>query len=173
MNSSSDSDVMISLTSAEGDTFQVLQSQFTTEICYRCDGGTLIYNGATVDQNQSPQTTDAQLYANSTFRNILIGINEGYFKNAGPNISEAFPGQVPFATGDGSKYAQVLHENSNSYGFPYADSNLKVLITADPSKTLTMTICTDLEAIGYNNNTDNRKPKKKTANCFIYFTCSR
>lgn len=155
MNAQKETDVMISLKSAEGDTFEVLKSQFTTEICYRCDGGTLIYNGVTVDQNQSPQNTNDKMFANSTFRNILIGINEGYFTSAGPNESIDFPGDVPFATGQGSDYAKVLHENSNSYGFPYADSNLKVLVTASPSDMITMTICTDTEAIGYNGNTDN------------------
>ena len=154
MNVQDGTDVMISLKSAEGDTFEVLKSQFTTEICYRCDGGTLIYNGATVDQNQSPQNTNDKMFANSTFRNILIGINEGYFTADGPNKSLDFPGQVPFSTGQGSNYAKVLHENSNSYGFPYADSNLKVLITASPSDIITMNICTDTEAKGYNNNTN-------------------
>jgi len=155
MNVQNGTEVMISLKSAEGDTFEVLKSQFTTEICYRCDGGTLIYNGATVDQNQSPQDTNDKMYANSTFRNILIGINEGYFTVAGPNKSIDFPGEVPFSTGQGSDYAKVLHENSNSYGFPYADSNLKVLITSSLSDTITMNICTDTEAKGYNRNTDN------------------
>lgn len=155
MNAQKETDVMISLKSAEGDTFEVLKSQFTTEICYRCDGGTLIYNGAIVDQNQSPQNTNDKMFANSTFRNILIGVNEGYFTASGPNESINFPGDVPFSTGEGSDYAKVLHENSNSYGFPYADSNLKVLITASPSDTITMTICTDTEAKGYNGDTDN------------------
>jgi len=155
MNAKNETDVMISLVSTEGDTFEVLKSQFTTEICYRCDGGTLIYNGVTVDQNQSPQNTNDQMFSNSTFRNLLIGINEGYFTVVGPNKSIDFPGEVPFSTGQGSDYAKVLHQNSNSYGFPYADSNLKVLITASPSDTITMTICTDTEAIGYNSNTDN------------------
>ena len=155
MNAQNDTDVIISLKSAEGDTFEVLKNQFTTEICYRCDGGTLIYNGTTVDQNQSPQNTNDKMFANSTFRNILIGINEGYFTVGGPNKSLDFPGDVPFATGQGSDYAKVLHENSNSYGFPYADSNLKVLITALPSETITMNICTDTEAKGYNSDTDN------------------
>jgi len=150
MNVQNGTDVMISLKSAEGDTFEVFKNQFTTEICYRCDGGTLIYNGATVDQNQSPQNTNDKMSANSTFRNILIGINEGYFTAVGPNKTLDFPGEVPFATGQGNDYAKVLHENSNSYGFPYVDFNLKVLITASPSDTITMTICTDTEAKGYN-----------------------
>ncbi|ARV15890.1 beta-1,3-glucanase family protein [Polaribacter sp. SA4-12] len=167
MNAKKESEVMISLVSAEGDTFEVLKSQFTTEICYRCDGGTLIYNKATVDQNQSPQDSNDKMYANSTFRNILIGINEGYFKTEGPNISIDFPGEVPFSTGQGSDYAKVLHENSNSYGFPYADSNLKVLITALPSETITMTICKDTEAKGYNDNT-NDSPNQPTSGKFQF-----
>jgi hypothetical protein len=150
MNSSEGTDVMISLTAEDGTTLEVLQSQFTSEICYRCDGGTLSYNGGPqVDQNQSPQNTDAKLYANSTFRNILIGINEGYFTKDGPNASAGFAGDVPFTNDEGSDYAKVLHETSNSYGFPYADSNLKVLITAAPADTITLTICKDDEAFGY------------------------
>lgn len=154
MNAVKDTDPIISLTANNGDTLEVLKSQFNTTICYQCDGGTLIYNGKTVDQNQSPQNTNDKLYANSAFRNILIGINEGYFTKAGPNNSEDYAGQVPFATGEGSKYAQVLHENSNSYGFPYADSNLKVLIQAASSDTIDMTICTDSEAKGYSDDTN-------------------
>ncbi|WP_298882724.1 beta-1,3-glucanase family protein [uncultured Polaribacter sp.] len=167
MNAVNDTDVMISLKSEEGDTFEVLKSQFTTEICYRCDGGTLIYNGKTVDQNQSPQNTNDKMYANSTFRDILIGINEGYFTIKGPNKSIDFPGQVPFSTGQGSDYAKILHENSNSYGFPYADSNLKVLITAIPSDTITMTICKDDEAKGYNDDTTN-SPNQPTSGEFQF-----
>ena len=167
MNAKNNTDVMISLKSAEGDTFEVLKGQLTTEICYRCDGGTLIYNKKTVDQNQSPQNTNDKMYANSTFRNILIGINEGYFTTKGPNESIDFPGQIPFSTGQGSDYAKVLHENSNSYGFPYADSNLKVLVTALPSETITMTICKDSEAKGYDDNTKN-SPNQPTSGDFQF-----
>ena len=162
LNAVNDDDPIISLTSAQNDTFIVKKGQFTTEICYRCDGGTLVFNGKTVNQNQSPQLTDDQLYANSTFRNILIGINEGYFTKTGPNQSINFPGDIPFATGEGSSYAKILHENSNSYGFPYADSNLKVLITADPSQVITMTLCEDNVAKGYNGNTDNSSNQPTT-----------
>lgn len=167
MNAQKDTDVMISLTSAEGDTFEVLKGQLTTEICYRCDGGTLIYNNKTVDQNQSPQNTNDKMYANSTFRDILIGINEGYFTTKGPNKSIDFPGQIPFSTGQGSDYAKVLHQNSNSYGFPYADSNLKVLVTALPSETITMTICKDDVAKGYDDNTKN-SPNQPTSGDFQF-----
>lgn len=167
MNAKDDTDVLISLKSDEGDTFQVLKGQFTTEICYRCDGGTLIYNKKTVDQNQSPQNTNDKMYANSTFRDILIGINEGYFTTKGPNESINFPGQVPFSTGQGSDYAKILHENSNSYGFPYADSNLKVLVTALPSETITMTICKDTEAKGYDDNTKD-SPNQPTSGAFQF-----
>lgn len=167
LNAKNDKDVLISLKSNEGDTFEVLKGQFTTEICYRCDGGTLIYNTKTVGQNQSPQDTNDKMYANSTFRDILIGINEGYFTTKGPNESIDFAGQVPFSTGQGSDYAKVLHENSNSYGFPYADSNLKVLVTALPSETITMTICKDTEAKGYDDNTKD-SPNQPTSGAFQF-----
>ncbi|MBL4709441.1 MAG: hypothetical protein JKY48_13470 [Flavobacteriales bacterium] len=162
LNAINDSDPIISLKTADGaNTLVVLKSQFNTTLIYECGGGKLIFNGNTVDQNQSPQNTNDKLYANSAFRNILIGMNEGYFTKTGPNNSEGFGGQVPFATGDGSKYAQVLHENSNSYGFPYADSNLKVLVQANSSDTIDMTICTDTEAKGYSD--DKNTPNMPTS----------
>ena len=167
LDAKKDSDPIISLKTADGKyTLEVLKSQFTTQICYQCDGGTLIFNGNTVNQNQSPQNTDDKLYANSSFRNILIGINEGYFTKAGPNNSQGYAGLVPFATHEGNKYAQVLHENSNSYGFPYADSNLKVLIQGDAAKTVTMTICTDTEAVGYSH--EDNGPNQPTSGSFQF-----
>ena len=168
LDAQTDNDPIISIQNEDGSKkIQVLKSQFTSNICYECDGGTLIFNGTTVPQNQSPQNTNDKLYCNSTFRNILIGINEGYFTKSGPNNSEDFPGDIPFGTGDGSQYAKVIHENSNSYGFPYADSNLKVLIQGDPSKEITMTICKDTEAKGYDNNED-KTPNQPTSGTFQF-----
>lgn len=143
-------DLAISLTSAQGDTFQVQIGQFTSVICYQCDGGTLLYNGATVPQNQTtlPLTAD-EVYANSAFRNIMIGINEGYFSTTEVNYSANFPCLTPFQGNEGSVYAELVHAGSNSYGFPYADSNLKVLISASISTPVTLTIMTDTAAYGY------------------------
>lgn len=143
----------ISLVSGEGDTFKVEIGQLSSAIVYHCDGGTLIYNGKTVPQNQTvtpPVTLSPdQVYANSVFRNLMIGLNEGYFSCTETNYSSNFPYLSPFVAEPGNQYAQVIHQNSNSYGFPYADSNLKVLIQADPAKALMLSILEDDKAYGY------------------------
>lgn len=133
------------------DTFQILKSQFTTEYLYRCDGGQVIYNGQSVPQNRNDQKgTDASaVYTNSLFRNLCIGINEGYFTADGSNDSSKFSSDKPFQNGQGSIYAQIIHENSNSYGFPYADSNLKTLLVAAIDTPIILTILKDDESGGY------------------------
>ena len=52
MNAVEGTDPIISLKANNGDTLVVLKSQFTSQICYECDGGTLLYNGKEVNQNQ-------------------------------------------------------------------------------------------------------------------------
>ena len=133
------------------DTFEVLKSQFTTEYLYRCDGGTIVYNGQSLPQNRPDDSgRDASaVYTNSLFRNLCIGINEGYFTAQGPNDSSRFSVDTPFRNGQGNVYAQIIHEGSNSYGFPYADSNLKTLLVADIDHPITLTILNDDEAGGY------------------------
>jgi len=42
-----------------------------------------------------------------------------------------------------------MHETSNSYGFPYADSNLKTLLVAAIDTPITLTILKDDESGGY------------------------
>ncbi|HEY6332561.1 MAG TPA: beta-1,3-glucanase family protein [Blastocatellia bacterium] len=136
---------------SDSDTFQILKSQFNTEYLYRCDGGTVIYNGETVPQNRNDQkgTWAPAVYTNSLFRNLCIGINEGYFTAAGPNDSSKFSSEKPFQNGQGSVYAQIIHETSNSYGFPYADSNLKTLLVAAIDTPITLTILKDDQSGGY------------------------
>jgi hypothetical protein len=133
------------------DTFQILKSQFTTEYLYRCDGGTIIYNGATLPQNQNDHkgTLASAVYTNSLFRNLCIGINEGYFNADGDNDSAKFSSDRPFGDGRGNVFAQIMHESSNSYGFPYADSNLKTLIVAGIASVITVTILKDEEPGDY------------------------
>jgi hypothetical protein len=69
------------------DTFQILKNQFKTEYLYRCDGGTIVFNGESLPQNRPDNAgRDASaVYTNSLFRNLCIGINEGYFTAEGPN----------------------------------------------------------------------------------------
>jgi hypothetical protein len=74
------------------------------------------------------------------FRNLCIGINEAYFTANGPNDSWKFSSDKPFQNGQGNVYAQIMHESSNSYGFPYADSNLKPLLVASIATPVTLTI---------------------------------
>jgi hypothetical protein len=136
---------------ADSDTFQILKSQFTTEYLYRCDGGTIVFNGAPLPQNRPDRAgQDASaVYTNSLFRNLCIGINEGYFSADGRNDSTKFSSEKPFGNGRGNVYAQIMHETSNSYGFPYADANLKTLLVAAIDSPITLTILKDDEAAGY------------------------
>ena len=149
-SSISDGASILSLTSGS-DTFQILKSQFNTEFLYRCDGGTVIYNNETVPQNRNDQkgTFAPAVYTNSLFRNLCIGINEGYFTSTGTNDSSKFSSEKPFQNNQGSIYAQIIHETSNSYGFPYADSNLKTLLVASIDTPITLTILKDDESGGY------------------------
>jgi hypothetical protein len=141
---------ILSITSGS-DTFQVLKNQFTTEYLYRCDGGTIVFNGAAFPQNRPDNAGhDASaVYTNSLFRNLCIGINEGYFSADGPNDSTKFSSDKPFGNGQGNVYAKIIHETSNSYGFPYADLNLKTLLVAALDTPITMTILNDDECGGY------------------------
>ncbi len=142
----SDSDTIVSLTDGTNK-FEVLKSQFTTEYLYRCDGGTVVYNGVTVNMNRDDDRgkNAPVVYTNSLFRNLCTGINEGYFTPTGENDSSKFLSQTPFKDGRGNIYAAIIHAASNSYGYPYADGNLKTLIKAGGESTVTMTIMKDDE----------------------------
>ena len=153
-NAQAPTNIILSLTSDTGDTFELESQWLTSQIVYQCDGGSILYNGQKLPQNRTAKndpnsTADERTITNSSFRNLMIGMNEGYLTPTGPNSSINFSGQVPFATGQGNAYAKVLHEHTNSYGFPYADSNLKVLITADPDAPITLTLLADDKAGGY------------------------
>src|SRR5262249_9101247 len=106
-----------------------------------------VYNGQTFPQNRNDQEgkNASAVYTNSLFRNLCIGINEGYFTAAGANDSNRFSSEVPFQHGQGSIYAKIIHESSNSYGFPYADANLNTLIVAAIDSQMTLTILKDDE----------------------------
>ncbi len=145
-----DTGPILTITSG-ADTFQILKSQFTTEYLYRCDGGTIVFNGATLPQNRPDRAGhDASaVTTNSLFRNLCIGVNEGYFTADGPNDSTKFSSDKPFGNGQGNVYAQIIHESSNSYGFPYADANLKTLLVAALDSPITLTILRDDAAGGF------------------------
>jgi len=145
-----DTGPILAITSGS-DTFQILKSQFTTEYLYRCDGGTVVLDGVTLPQNRPDQAGhDASaVYTNSLFRNLCIGINEGYFTADGANDSRKFSADKPFGNGQGNVYAQIIHETSNSYGFPYADANLKTLLVAAIDSPIVLTILRDDEAADY------------------------
>ncbi len=141
------------------------KQNLTDKIMKECDGGELKYTNdkgdtCSIKQNAQetdtpetgcfPLTKDERTMTNSVFRNILIGINEGYFEPDQNNYSTSFPFLTPFPkAGQGNQYAKVLFDNSNSYGFPYADSNLKVLVTSDIGLPLDLTIIDDNKAEGF------------------------
>ena len=143
-------DPVLTLTSGS-DTFQILKNQFTTEYLYRCDGGTILFNSEKLPQNRPDNGGQlaSAVYTNSLFRNLCIGINEGYFTADGDNDSRKFASEKPFGNGTGNVYAQIIYDNSNSYGFPYADANLKTLVVAAVDYPITLTILNDDEAGGY------------------------
>jgi hypothetical protein len=145
-----DSGPIITITCGS-DTFQILKNQFNTEYLYRCDGGTIVFNGVSLPKNRPDNHgRDASaVYTNSLFRNLCIGINEGYFTAEGPNDSSKFSSDEPFRNNQGNVYAQIIHETSNSYGFPYADSNLKTLLVAEIDTPITLTILQDDETGDY------------------------
>jgi Beta-1,3-glucanase len=143
-------DAIITITCGS-DTFQILKNQFTTEYIYRCDGGKIVFDGESLPQNRPDnEGRDASaVYTNSLFRNLCIGINEGHFTAEGPNDSSKFSSEKPFRNSQGNVYAQIVHETSNSYGFPYADANLKTLVVAAIDSPITLTILKDDETGDY------------------------
>ena len=167
------SDIAVNLLGDNGKTLTITKENLSGTILYACDGGYLTYDGVTYPQNRTakndPGSTEAErTITNSTFRNLTIGMNEGYLTLKGPNNSTQFPGQIPFANGQGNPYAKVIHETTNSYGFPYADSNLKVLITADPTEALVLTILTDTEAYGYSAEPGGLQPNQPSSGTYQF-----
>jgi hypothetical protein len=145
-----DTSPILTITSGS-DTFQILKSEFTTQYLYRCDGGTVVLNGAPLPQNRPDNAGhDASaVTTNSLFRNLCIGLNEGYFTADGANDSTRFSAEKPFGNRQGNVYAEIIHESSNSYGFPYADANLKTLLVAAIGSPIVLTILKDDEAADY------------------------
>lgn len=144
----------IYLTSNSGDTLMIMGDNFNNDIIYKGDGGKLIYNGITVDQNRSGSTDDV-ISSNSVFRNLIIGLNEGYFEcepsySDNINYSMNYSYLKPFGvSGDkGSMYAKIIHENSNSYGFAYSDSNLKTLIQSKLEEPVSIYLVRDDDSSG-------------------------
>ena len=142
--------VVVLLTDTNGNTIKVTEESLTSDILYQCDGGHIYYNNTQWPQNRGDSGTTV-ITTNSVFRDICIGFNEGYWTPNKTINNCNFQVMTPFANG-GSKYAQMIHGVSNSYGFPYADSNLMVLITALAGTTypLGLTICNDSTPVGYN-----------------------
>lgn len=112
----------VSLTSASPKlTFEIPAADLTNKTIYLSNGD-CVYNG-TKRNAMSPNDTCAAVY-----RDVMVGINEGYFSAAGPNDSSKFSSMTPFANGHGNVYAKLIHEGSDSYGYPFSDKNLKTLI---------------------------------------------
>lgn len=161
-------EIILEMTTTDSfqDKIQITKKNLNDQIVKECDGGTLIFTPGggspeTLPQNVQPADSknpdadkDQRTLTNSAFRNILIGINEGYFEKDQINYSRNFPYLSPFIQGKGNPYAQVIFENTNSYGFPYADSNLKVLVTSSPQQELTLTTFDDDQVFGFSNEAD-------------------
>ena len=155
---------ILTLKGSNGMYFRLKQDQFVTTYLYQCDGGTLYYAKAkdlSYEENCFPQNDknpahkERNIY-NSLFRNLCIGINEGYFTPTGENNTVNFCLHIPFASGNGNPYAKILYHNTNSYGFPYADSNLKVLMNSQLGVPIEMTILPDDKAADYNADAENQ-----------------
>eukprot|EP00521_Asterionellopsis_glacialis_P015497 CAMPEP_0195307756 /NCGR_PEP_ID=MMETSP0707-20130614/37874_1 /TAXON_ID=33640 /ORGANISM="Asterionellopsis glacialis, Strain CCMP134" /LENGTH=648 /DNA_ID=CAMNT_0040372009 /DNA_START=9 /DNA_END=1955 /DNA_ORIENTATION=- len=146
-------DYVLSLTNEDnGKVFRIRREQLTTRVLYECDGSTVEWGDGpdppTIPANSGLTTPS------SMFRNVCIGFNQGYFTPTGDNNCVNFAFHKPFAQIEngghgGNAYAKIIHEASNSYGFPYSDANLKVLIRAKPKSLLTLTIHGDDEIGDY------------------------
>lgn len=102
-------------------TFEIPAADLNNKTIYLSNGD-CVYNGKKRNA-MSPNDTCAAVY-----RDVMVGINEGYFSATGKNNSSLFPTMTPFASGHGNAYAKVIHEGSDSYGYPFSDLNLKTLI---------------------------------------------
>jgi len=142
----SEGETFLSLTGNFGDTWVLKRDQFDSNYAYQCAGGKVWWNGKEVDQNWvTPGTTPtpSQVFSDSTFRLLVVGVNEGYLVAGEHNYTTNYPYFFPFQNFAGSIYADTIHENSNSYGFPYSDSNLKVQVHAGKNSTINMNIIPD------------------------------
>jgi len=105
----------------DSNTFEITADQLKSKYIYLCNGN-CVWNGTTRNA-MSPNDACAAIY-----RDIMIGLNEGYFSSKGENNTQKFPHMKPFNGNYGNQYARMIHEGSQSYGYPFADSNLKTLI---------------------------------------------
>lgn len=119
-------------------TFEIPAADLTDETIY-LSNGSCVYNKVTRNA-MSPNDTCAAVY-----RDVMVGINEGYFSATGKNDSSLFSTMTPFANGFGNAYAKIIHEGSDSYGYPFSDKNLKTLlkVPVTASSNLALTILAD------------------------------
>lgn len=124
--------------SLTSDTFSISVSELNSDSIYLCNGN-CTYNGKSRNA-MSPNDICAAVY-----RDVMVGFNEGYFTKGGGNNSYDFPNMTPFASGYGNAYAKYIYEGSDSYGYPFADKNLKTLVKMPVTSTteLTLTILGD------------------------------
>jgi hypothetical protein len=149
----------ITMHSCSGNEIVIFYTAITSDIIYKGDGATLYLNGVEYPENR-PGKSDSVIMTNSVFRNIIIGLNEGYFEispkySKGVNYSVNYSYLKPFGKSGniGNMYAKMVHDCSNSYGFPYADSNLKTLIQAPLTDLITLTVIGDnVSGYCYQNN---------------------
>lgn len=116
----------VTLTSADKSVNLVIAAaDLNNTSIYRSNGAYMINGKAgSIDQND----VNAAVY-----RDVMTGLNLGYFSATDPtaNNSANWGPLVPFASSNGNRYADIIYQASDSYGFPFADNKLKVLLKLD------------------------------------------
>jgi hypothetical protein len=120
----------INLKSASNNSFSILSSDLTRQAVYFANGAYYV-NDKKIDSLANDM--DGAVY-----RDVMTGFNMGYF--GVENDSSKWPQTKPFQNGNGNQYAKIIHECSDSYGYPFTDNSNKVLISIDPAKVDTLRI---------------------------------
>jgi hypothetical protein len=94
-----DAQPLVSLTSGS-DSFQILKSQFTTELLYRCDGGSVAFNGKAVPQNRPDHAGEDReaVYTNSLFATSASGSTRVTSRQKAPRTARRSLHTTPFGT---------------------------------------------------------------------------
>ncbi|MFN0054911.1 MAG: beta-1,3-glucanase family protein [Planctomycetales bacterium] len=121
--------------------------QSMADAIYSNDGTYYLVNGTTETPHK---VSDNDVYS-AIYRDLLAGFALGYVNSVYPNNSNSSTwwAKLPFASARGGKdtyfnqYASAIQLNSDAYGFPFADTQKKVLLDLNQSKKLRITILPD------------------------------
>lgn len=133
-------DGTISLT-ADGEEKITIPGDTLADAIYSCNGAFKI---GSATHHVSENTVQTNVY-----RDVISGFNFGYENSKyASNIKEnsnAWWTQLPFSDANSyyNKYAEVIYNNSDAYGFPFSDLRRKVLAGLDDIDTLEITILPD------------------------------